>query len=81
MSNFWENRVLLKNKFDLIQINIGDLCNLSCTHCHVGASPNGVKNMNKDTALKIIDKILSMKIQTIEFTGGTPELNDNFYFF
>ena len=81
MSNFWENRVLLKNKFDLIQINIGDLCNLSCTHCHVGASPNGVKNMNKDTALKIIDKILSMKIQTIEFTGGTPELNDNFLLF
>ena len=81
MSNFWENRVLLKNKFDLIQINIGDLCNLSCKHCHVGASPKGVKNMNKDTALKIIDKILSMKIQTIEFTGGTPEMNDNFLLF
>lgn len=81
MSNFWENRVLLKNKFDLIQINIGDLCNLSCKHCHVGASPKGVKNMNKNTALKIIDKILSMKIQTIEFTGGTPEMNDNFLLF
>ncbi|PHR74439.1 MAG: hypothetical protein COA66_01210 [Arcobacter sp.] len=81
MSDFWENRVLLKNKFDLIQINIGDLCNLSCKHCHVGASPKGVKNMNKDTALKIIDKILSLKIQTIEFTGGTPEMNDNFLLF
>ncbi len=81
MSDFWQNRVLLKNKFDLIQINIGDLCNLSCKHCHVGASPKGVKNMNKDTALKIIDKILSLKIQTIEFTGGTPEMNDNFLLF
>jgi len=81
MSNFYENRTILKDKFNLIQINIGDLCNLTCTHCHVGASPKGAKNMTTETASKIIEKILTMNIKTVEFTGGTPEMNDNFLTF
>jgi len=81
MSNFYENRKILKDKFNLIQINIGDLCNLTCTHCHVAASPKGSKNMTKETADKIIEKILNMDIKTVEFTGGTPEMNDNFLTF
>lgn len=81
MSSFWQGREILKNKFDLIQINIGDMCNLTCTHCHVGASPKGVKNMDNDTAKMIIGKIKKLDIQTIEFTGGTPEMNPNFELF
>jgi len=41
--SFWQTREILKDKFDLIQINVGDMCNLTCSHCHVGASPKGVK--------------------------------------
>ena len=81
MSNFYENKKILKNKFNLIQINIGDLCNLTCTHCHVAASPKGTKNMTKVTASKVIEKILTMDIKTVEFTGGTPEMNENFLTF
>ncbi len=81
MSNFYENRKILKDKFNLIQINIGDLCNLTCTHCHVAASPKGAKNMTEATASKIIEKILTMDIKTVEFTGGTPEMNENFLTF
>jgi radical SAM/Cys-rich protein len=81
MSEFYSNRKILKNKFNVIQINIGDLCNLSCTHCHVAASPKGSKNMDEQTASSIIDKILSMDIKTVEFTGGTPEMNPNFLTF
>ncbi len=78
MSNFWDTKQLLKDKFDLIQINIGDKCNLMCAHCFVGASPNGEKNMDKQTAEKIIEKIKQLDVKTIEFTGGTPEMNPNF---
>ena len=76
--SFWQAREILKDKFDLIQINIGDMCNLTCGHCHVGASPKGAKNMDKETAHKVIEKIISLDIKTIEFTGGTPEMNPNF---
>lgn len=81
MQDFWQNRTILKDKFDLIQINVGNLCNLACAHCHVGASPKGDKNMDAQTANKIIEKILTLDIKTIEFTGGTPELNPNFALF
>ena len=55
--SFWQTREILKDKFDLIQINVGDMCNLTCSHCHVGASPKGVKNMDTNTAKKVIQKI------------------------
>ena len=81
MQNFWDAKTILKDKFNLIQINIGDVCNLTCHHCHIGASPIGTKNMSKETTTKIIEKIKSMNIDTIEFTGGTPEMNPNFQMF
>lgn len=81
MSNFWQSRTILKDKFDLIQINIGNLCNLMCAHCHVGASPKGDKNMDEQTAQKVTEKIITLDIDTIEFTGGTPEMNPNFALF
>jgi len=76
--SFWQNKIILKDKFDLIQINVGDMCNQTCTHCHIGASPKGYKNMDKATTTKIIEKLSSLDIKTIEFTGGTPEMNPNF---
>lgn len=79
MSDFWLKKTFFKDKFDLIQINLGNLCNQSCNHCHIGASPQGSNNMDLMTANKIIDKILSMpEVKTVEFTGGTPEMNDTF---
>ena len=62
MSNFWNVEKILKDQFDLIQINVGNLCNLNCTHCHIGASPRGDKNMDLLTANLIIEKILSLEI-------------------
>jgi arsenite methyltransferase len=32
---------LKKRKISIIQVNIGNLCNMSCRHCHHSASPNG----------------------------------------
>ncbi len=78
MGDFWKVKKILKDKFDLIQINLGDLCNQTCTHCHVAASPKGQNNMTLLTANKILDKLLTLDIKTIEFTGGTPEMNDSF---
>jgi radical SAM/Cys-rich protein len=78
---FWEKEIIRKRKIDMIQINIGNRCNQMCSHCHIGASPYGKENMDYATAKKILDKLNSLDIENIEFTGGTPELNPNFRMF
>ncbi|HVI85157.1 MAG TPA: DUF3641 domain-containing protein, partial [bacterium] len=37
-----------------LQVNLGNLCNLSCTHCHVGASPQGERVMRRDVMTKTV---------------------------
>ena len=41
------------NALETLQVNVGNLCNLQCTHCHVQASPKGTKVMSK----QVMDKI------------------------
>ncbi len=57
---------LKRLKNERLQVNVGDLCNLQCSHCHIGASPNGKNIMSK----KVIDDILvclkNNKIQTLD---------------
>ena len=68
---------ITKKQVKIFQVNMGDRCNQACTHCHIGASPNGRKNMDRGTAVKILEKLLSLDVKDVEFTGGTPELNPN----
>ena len=81
MNNFWEEKELCKNDIDIIQINMGNLCNLACKHCHVGASPAGSDNMDRETAEKISRKLRKLPVQRVEFTGGEPILNPNLPYF
>ncbi len=70
-------RKISKEIIKIFQINIGDRCNQVCSHCHIGASPRGRKNMDRTTSERILDKLLTLESEWIEFTGGTPELNPN----
>ena len=70
----WEERNITKVKINTIQINIGNKCNQACAHCHIAASPRGNKNMDYGTARKILDKLLALDIDNIEFTGGILNL-------
>src|SRR3990167_1714197 len=69
---------LERGRLTTLQINMGNLCNQSCSHCHIEASPQGKNIMSK----KVVDDILNFlsrhKIQTLDITGGAPELNLNF---
>ncbi len=61
-----------------LQMNLGYLCNLSCTHCHVNAGPNRTELMSRktmETALLFAEK---HKIENLDLTGGSPEMNPNF---
>lgn len=61
-----------------LQINIGNLCNLYCTHCHVDASSRGTEIMGTDVMDRIAGFLSSHPALTLDITGGCPEMNPNF---
>ncbi len=61
-----------------LQVNMGDLCNLKCSHCHVAASPAGKRNMGRGVAEKIVSLLEGKRGITLDITGGCPELNPQF---
>ncbi len=61
-----------------VQINVGKLCNQACNHCHVDAGPNRTEIMSWSTMQRIVKWCADNNIQSIDITGGAPELNPNF---
>lgn len=70
-------------KFDTLQtlqVNLGNLCNLTCTHCHVGASPKGKMVMGKEVMKMVAGFLASRPGLVLDITGGCPEMNPHFRF-
>jgi radical SAM/Cys-rich protein len=63
---------------EILQVNLGYKCNLSCTHCHVNAGPARSEQMDRDTVDLVLDFIAGHPLQTLDLTGGAPELNPHF---
>jgi len=72
-----KEKTIIKKNIETVQINLGNLCNQACSHCHIDASPTGQDNMTEETAEKVIEALKQSNIVKIELTGGTPELNPN----
>ena len=62
----------------VLQLNLGKLCNLTCVHCHVNAGPNRKEIMDTATIDRVIDWQVSARLQTVDLTGGAPEMNPDF---
>jgi len=62
---------------------VGDGCNLSCDYCYVNGKPLKVNIMSLETAIKIIDELMSQNnVDYVDFLwhGGEPLLRDiDFY--
>ena len=67
-----------RRTLETLQVNLGYLCNQSCVHCHVDAGPKRKERMTRETAEQVIDFIERNPIQTLDLTGGAPEMNENF---
>jgi len=63
---------------EVLQINVGKLCNQTCRHCHVDAGPDRQERMSRDIAELVIRRLAESDIPTLDVTGGAPELNPNF---
>ena len=62
-----------------LQVNIGYYCNQACLHCHVNAGPTRKEMMNHETARQVIDFLdATESVQTLDVTGGAPELHNEF---
>jgi radical SAM/Cys-rich protein len=66
---------------EILQVNVGKLCNQACKHCHVDASPKRTEIMSRQTIEACLEVLRKYKIPTLDITGGAPELIPDFRYF
>ena len=69
---------LRRGKVTTLQVNLGYLCNLSCTHCHVNAGPKRTELMDLNTVDLVLNYLQRQQIKILDLTGGAPEMNPHF---
>jgi radical SAM/Cys-rich protein len=63
---------------EVLQVNVGKLCNQTCRHCHVDAGPDRREVMSRETMQLCLDVLTASAIPTLDITGGAPEMNPHF---
>lgn len=63
---------------DIIQVNLGLLCNQACRHCHLECSPDRTEVMEWPVMELILGVAKSVRPRVVDLTGGAPELNIRF---
>jgi len=58
-----------------LQINVGLRCNQGCRHCHLEAGPHREEMMSWGTAQEVIRFAGQGAFETIDITGGSPEMH------
>jgi radical SAM/Cys-rich protein len=69
---------LRHTRTEILQVNVGKLCNLTCVHCHVNAGPKRKEIMTRATIDRVIDWLAKTDIPTVDLTGGAPEMLPDF---
>ncbi|MFC3414627.1 arsenosugar biosynthesis radical SAM (seleno)protein ArsS [Algoriphagus hitonicola] len=72
---------LKPTQIEILQINMGKMCNQVCKHCHVDAGPDRKEIMTRETMGDCLEVIRNNQINTIDLTGGAPEMNPDFRWF
>lgn len=70
-----------EGSLDVLQINVGRLCNLACKHCHVEAGPNRTEIMGRGIMEACLSVCREQQVKTVDITGGAPEMNPDFQWF
>ena len=77
-SKFTDPSVAETASMDVLQINVGRLCNLACKHCHLGAGPARKEVMSREVMEACLRAYKNQGFSTIDITGGAPEMNPDF---
>ncbi len=75
------HEVLRPHSLEILQINVGYMCNQVCEHCHVDAGPDRKEIMTLETMEECLEVIRTTGAHTLDLTGGAPEMNPNFRWF
>jgi radical SAM/Cys-rich protein len=75
------SRPLYAQDIEILQLNVGHRCNLSCKHCHVQAGPQRTELMDRRVFEKCLEILETHNIGTIDITGGAPEMNPHLPWF
>ena len=63
----------------VLQLNLGRLCNMRCNHCHVDAGPHqGHTQMSDAVVEECLAAIQRLQPAVVDLTGGAPELHPRF---
>jgi radical SAM/Cys-rich protein len=65
-------------RLQTLQVNLGYRCNQQCLHCHVAASPSRTEVMTADIVDLVVENLHALPFDTLDLTGGAPELNPEF---
>ena len=69
---------LRRAELAVLQVNLGYRCNQACAHCHVDAGPNRTEQMAGKTWDRVLAFARARGVQTLDLTGGAPELHPQF---
>jgi len=70
--------LIRRGRLETLQVNLGYLCNLSCTHCHVNAGPKRKELMSREMVDVVLEYVRKKSIRILDLTGGAPEMNSHF---
>src|SRR5690606_11956103 len=75
------SKPLRAGKLEILQLNLGYMCNQTCSHCHVDAGPDRKEIMSKEILQQCLEVIKKADIHSLDLTGGAPEMNPHFRWF
>jgi sulfatase maturation enzyme AslB (radical SAM superfamily) len=52
----------------ILQVNVGKMCNQTCRHCHVDAGPDRREVMTRETMQQCLDAMAAGSIATLDIT-------------
>jgi radical SAM/Cys-rich protein len=69
---------LRRARTEILQLNVGKLCDLTCVHCHVNAGPKRKEVISRETVDRIVNWLTKTNIPIVDITGGAPEMAPDF---
>ena len=69
---------IARRRIETVQVNLGYKCNQSCLHCHVNAGPTRTEMMDRETIDLVLGYLAAQNADTLDLTGGAPELSPHF---
>ena len=73
--------LLRPTTLEILQLNMGYMCNQVCAHCHVDAGPDRKEMMSRATLERCLELVEQTGVHTLDLTGGAPEMHPDFRWF